>query len=154
MVKLKRNLLSNEKHATEEDLITYKRPGFRAAAPRLNAHVPTQVGELTWVHPADFLYEGLVKTCDYGAAYWNHEVLVQALNKGIDPSNTSPLIRDQNLYCAVNLRRPDSAGTGAAHLLDEVHALGRLHSVGVVNYMRNVVFGTQSCQLLDPADKV
>ncbi len=49
---------------------------------------------LTWVHLAYLLYEGLIKTCDYGATYWNHKVLVQALNKGVDSSNTSPLMED------------------------------------------------------------
>lgn len=46
---------------------------------------------LTWVHPADLLDEGVVKPCDYGAPYWNHEILIQALNEGVNPSNTSSL---------------------------------------------------------------
>lgn len=46
---------------------------------------------LTGVHPADLLNEGLIKTCDNSAAYWNHEVLVQALHKGVDPPDTSAL---------------------------------------------------------------
>lgn len=49
---------------------------------------------LTWVHLTYLLYEGLIKTCDYGATYWNHEVLVQALHKGIYSSNTGPLMKD------------------------------------------------------------
>lgn len=49
---------------------------------------------LTRVHLAYLLYEGLIKTCNYGATYWNHKVLVQALHKGIDSSNTSPLMKD------------------------------------------------------------
>lgn len=47
---------------------------------------------LTRVHLADLLYEGLIKTCDYGATYWNHKVLVQALYEGIDSSYTSTLM--------------------------------------------------------------
>lgn len=50
---------------------------------------------LTRVHPADLLNEGLVKTGDDGAAYWNHEVLVQALHKGVDPPDTSALVRER-----------------------------------------------------------
>lgn len=50
---------------------------------------------LTWVHSADLLDEGVVKTCDYGAPYWNHEILIQALNKGINPSNTSSLAESE-----------------------------------------------------------
>lgn len=46
---------------------------------------------LTWVHPAYLLDEGVVKPCDYGAPYWNHEILIQALNEGVNPSNTSSL---------------------------------------------------------------
>lgn len=48
---------------------------------------------LTGVHPADLLDEGLVKPRDYGAPNWYHEVLVQALNEGIYPSNTSSLTK-------------------------------------------------------------
>lgn len=39
------------------------------------------------------------------------------------------------------------------YLLDEVHAFRRLHSICIVNYMRDVIFGTQSWQLLEPARK-
>lgn len=49
---------------------------------------------LAWIHLANLLNEGLIKTCDYGAPYWNHKVLVQALYKGINSSNTSPLMKD------------------------------------------------------------
>lgn len=49
---------------------------------------------LTWVHLAYLLYEGLIKTRDNGATYWNHEVLVQALHKGVDSSHTRPLFKD------------------------------------------------------------
>lgn len=49
---------------------------------------------LTRVHLANLLYEGLIKTCDNGATYWNHKVLVQALHKGIDSSNTSSLMKE------------------------------------------------------------
>ena len=48
---------------------------------------------LTWVHLADLLYESLIKACDYGATYWNHKVLVQALNKRVNSSHTSPLMK-------------------------------------------------------------
>lgn len=52
---------------------------------------------LTGVHPADLLDEGLVKPRDYGAPNWYHEVLVQALNEGIYPSNTSSLTKGKKI---------------------------------------------------------
>lgn len=55
----------------------------------------TLLGVLTWVHLANLLNEGIVKTCDYGATYWNHEVLVQTLHEGIDSSNTSSLMKSE-----------------------------------------------------------
>lgn len=61
-----------------------------------NAHFKIHTHDLTVltrVHLADLLNEGLVETRDNGATYWNHEVLVQALHKGIDSSNTSTLVK-------------------------------------------------------------
>lgn len=61
--------------------------------PRFTSHSSAIVLlTLTRVHLADLLYEGLIKTCNYGATYWNHEVLVQALYEGIDSSYTSTLM--------------------------------------------------------------
>lgn len=52
---------------------------------------------LTGVHPADLLDEGLVKPCDYGAPNWYHEVLVEALNESVYPSNTSSLTKGKKV---------------------------------------------------------
>lgn len=63
--------------------------------PRFTSHSSAIVLlTLTRVHLADLLYEGLIKTCNYGATYWNHKVLVQALYEGIDSSYTSTLMWD------------------------------------------------------------
>lgn len=45
----------------------------------------------TWIHLADFLNEGFIKSSNYSATYWNHKVFVQALNKSVDSTNPSPL---------------------------------------------------------------
>lgn len=50
----------------------------------LQKYLDINTHPLTWVHPAYLLYRGLIKSYDYGATYWNNQVLVQTLNKAID----------------------------------------------------------------------
>ena len=46
---------------------------------------------LTWVHLTDLLHEGLVKASDDGPTHWDQEVLVQTLDEGVYPPDTSTL---------------------------------------------------------------
>lgn len=52
-------------------------------------------------------------------------------------------------FCCFKSCRP--LGMRGSHLLYEVHTFRRLHSVCVVNYMRDAVFGAHSSQLFNPA---
>lgn len=47
----------------------------------------------------------------------------------------------------------DRPWISVAYLLYEVHTFGRLHAVRVVNDVRDVVFGAQRGQLLNPTNK-
>lgn len=51
------------------------------------------ISTFTWIDFAYFLNKVVIKACNYGATYWNHEVLVQALDKSIDSSNSWALTR-------------------------------------------------------------
>ena len=77
------------------------------------------VSTLTWVHLAYLLYEGLIKSCYYGATYWNHEVLVQALYKGIDSSHTSSLMKHRPIKRVIN-HSNDSKHFDIIHLSSEL----------------------------------
>ena len=83
----------------------------------------TVVSSLTWIHLAYLLYERLIKTCYYGATYWNHEVLVQALYKGIDSSHTSSLMTHSPIKRVINhsgQRTNDSKHFYIIHLSSEL----------------------------------
>lgn len=79
----------------------------------------TVVSTLTWVHLAYLLYERLIKSCYYGATYWNHEVLVQALYKGIDSSHTSSLMKHSPIKRVIK-HSNDSKHFDIIHLSSEL----------------------------------
>lgn len=128
---------------------------------------------VTWVHPADLLDEGLIEARDNSAAYGDQEVLVQALHEGVDPPDSSALtkqMRTQTTCCplvadASTTPTPASVVQGCGtrgswtslwllpYLLDQVHALGRLHAVRVVDDVRDVVLGADGGQFLQPRSK-
>lgn len=45
----------------------------------------------TWIHFADLLNEGLIEASNDSTTYWNHEIFIQALNKGIYSAYSSTL---------------------------------------------------------------